>query len=271
MSGDVFGNGMLRSRHIKLIGAFNHLHIFVDPDPDPAASWEERKRLFEMPRSAWSDYNPELISKGGGVSERTAKTIPLTPEMKRLIELEKDSVTPSELISAILKAQVDLIWFGGIGTYVKASSESHAEVGDRANDSVRVDGRDLRARVIGEGANLGMTQRGRIEYALAGGRLNTDAIDNSGGVTSSDYEVNIKILLGPAEAADKLTRQERNSLLEQMTEEVAQLVLRDNYLQGQSITVSSSLGASMGDRFGRLMRALERAGQLNRALEYLPD
>src|SRR5690606_19374453 len=190
MSVEVFGRGMPLYKQITLIAAVNHLHNFVEPDPDPAASWEERKRLFEMHQSALSDYNPELISKGGGVFERTAKSIPLTPEMKRLFELEKDSVTPSELISAILKAQVDLIWFGGIGTYVKASSESHAEVGDRANDSVRVDGRDLRARVIGEGANLGMTQRGRIEYALAGGRLNTDAIDNSGGVTSSDYEVN---------------------------------------------------------------------------------
>lgn len=271
MSGDVFGNGMLLSKHIKLIAAFNHLHIFVDPDPDPAASWEERKRLFEMPRSAWSDYNPELISKGGGVFERTAKSIPLTPEMKRLFELEKDSVTPSELISAILKAQVDLVWFGGIGTYVKASSESHAEVGDRANDSVRVDGRDLRARVIGEGANLGMTQRGRIEYALAGGRLNTDAIDNSGGVTSSDYEVNIKILLGAARAQGRLSREQRDSLLRQMTDEVAQLVLRTNYLQGQSISVSCLLGPRLSDRYGRFMRFLERSGQLDRKMEFLPD
>jgi glutamate dehydrogenase len=271
MSGDVFGNGMLQSRHIKLIGAFNHLHIFVDPDPDPAVSWEERKRLFDLPRSAWSDYDPALISEGGGVFERRAKSIPVSPQMRLRFGLNQASVTPSQLISAMMRAQVDLLWFGGIGTYIKSSSESHLEVGDRANDAVRIDGREVRALVIGEGANLGMTQRGRIEYALAGGRLNTDAIDNSGGVDCSDHEVNIKVLLGAAEVAGKLTREERNSLLERMTDEVAQLVLRNNYLQGQSISVSSSLGARMGDRFGRFMRSLERAGLLDRALEDLPD
>lgn len=271
MSGDVFGNGMLRSRHIKLIAAFNHLHIFVDPDPDPAAAWKERQRLFELPRSAWSDYDRSLISKGGGVFERQAKSIPLSPEMKRCFNLEKDRVTPSELISAILKSQVDLIWFGGIGTFVKASSEIDADVGDRANDAVRVDGRDLRARVIGEGANLGMTQLARIEYALGGGSLNTDAIDNSGGVNCSDYEVNIKILLGAASKRGKLSREQRNHLLREMTDEVAELVLRNNYLQSQSISVSSLLGPRMGDRFNRFMRLLERAGELNRALEFLPD
>ncbi|MDF2094654.1 NAD-glutamate dehydrogenase [Aquibaculum arenosum] len=271
MSGDVFGNGMLLSRHIKLVGAFNHLHIFVDPDPDPAASWVERKRLFELPRSAWTDYDAKLISKGGGIFDRKAKSVPVSEEMRRCFGLEADSVTPNQLISAMLKAEVDLLWFGGIGTYVKARDESHPEVGDRANDSIRVNGNDLRARVIGEGANLGMTQRGRIEYALAGGRLNTDAIDNSAGVDCSDHEVNIKVLLGAAAKRGRLARKRRDALLERMTDEVASLVLRDNYLQSQTISVTNMLGTRLLDRLGRFMRALERAGQLNRALEFLPD
>jgi len=271
MSGDVFGNGMLLSKHIRLLAAFNHLHIFIDPEPDPAASWAERKRLFELPRSGWNDYDPKLISEGGGVFERRAKSIPVSAAMKSRFGLEKDRVTPNELITALLKAEADLLWFGGIGTYVKASDESHQEVGDRANDSLRVDGRVLGAKVVGEGANLGMTQRGRIEYALAGGRLNSDAIDNSGGVDCSDHEVNIKILLGAAVKKGRLSRKRRDALLERMTEEVAELVLRDNYLQSQSITVSHELGPRLLDRLGRFMRGLEREGLLNRSLEFLPD
>jgi len=271
MSGDVFGNGMLLSKHIKLLAAFNHLHIFIDPEPDPAASWAERQRLFELPRSAWSDYDPKLISEGGGVFERRAKSIPVSAAMKSRFGLEKERVTPNELITALLKAEVDLLWFGGIGTYVKASDESHHEVGDRANDALRVDGRALRAKVVGEGANLGMTQRGRIEFALAGGRLNTDAIDNSAGVDCSDHEVNIKILLGAAAKKGRLSRKRRDALLERMTDEVAALVLRDNYLQSQSITVSNELGPRLLDRLGRFMRALEREGLLDRSMEFLPD
>jgi len=271
MSGDVFGNGMLLSRHIKLIGAFNHMHILVDPDPDPAASWTERKRLFDLPRSAWSDYNAELVSKGGGIFDRKAKSLPVSTEMKRLFAIGADKITPNELINAMLKAEVELLWFGGIGTYVKARSESHGEVGDRANDALRVNAAQLRAKVIGEGANLGMTQRARIEYGLAGGRCNTDAIDNSAGVDCSDHEVNIKILLGKAEESGKLTRKQRDGLLERMTDEVAALVLRDNYLQTQAITVTHKLGAHLLDRLARVMTNLEKAGQLDRQLEFLPD
>ena len=271
MSGDVFGNGMLLSRHICLVGAFNHMHIFVDPTPDPERSWQERKRLFDLPRSAWTDYNAELISKGGGVFERSAKSIKVTPEMKTLFGIEKDAVTPSELIQAMLQSEVELLWFGGIGTYVKASEESHADVGDRANDGLRVNGRQIRAKVIGEGANLGVTQMGRIEYGANGGRCNTDFIDNSAGVDCSDHEVNIKILLGDAEQAGKLTRKQRNRLLEKMTDEVAQQCLRDNYLQSQAITVTHDIGGHLLDRFARFMRALEKSGQLNRRVEYLPD
>jgi glutamate dehydrogenase len=273
MSGDVFGNGMLLSRHIRLVGAFNHLHIFVDPDPDPEASWQERKRLFDLPRSAWTDYDAKLISPGGGVFDRKAKAIPLTPEMRRCFGIETDraSLTPAELIRAMLRAPVDLLWMGGIGTYVKASTESHAEVGDRANDPLRVDGAELRCKVVGEGANLGFTQRGRIEYALRGGRINTDAIDNSGGVDCSDHEVNIKIALNEVMSAGDMTRKQRDRLLEAMTEEVASLVLRNNYLQGQAISVIKAQDWLLLDQQGRFMRALERAGKLNRALEFLPN
>ncbi|HMA13925.1 MAG TPA: NAD-glutamate dehydrogenase, partial [Kiloniellaceae bacterium] len=271
MSGDVFGNAMLLSEHILLLAAFNHLHIFVDPDPDPAASWAERKRLFDLPRSAWTDYDAKLISKGGGVFQRSAKSIKISPEMKQRFGIAKDSMTPNELIQCLLQAEVELLWFGGIGTYVKASTESHLDVGDRANDALRVDGEMLRAKVVGEGANLGMTQLGRIEYGMAGGRGNTDFIDNSAGVDCSDHEVNIKILLGDAEQAGKLTRKERDKLLEKMTDEVARQCLRDNYLQSQAISVTHMLGGHLLDRFARFMRTLEKAGQLNRRIEYLPD
>ena len=271
MSGDVFGNGMLLSKHIKMIGAFNHLHIFIDPDPDAAKSWAERKRLFDLPRSTWNDYGKKLISKGGGVFDRKAKSIAVSGQMKKLFGLTADKVTPNALIVAMLKAEVDMLWFGGIGTYVKSSDESHLDVGDRANDALRVDAEALRCRVIGEGANLGMTQLSRIEFAWNGGRLNTDSIDNSAGVDCSDHEVNIKILLNDVEAAGDLTRKQRNELLESMTDEVAALVLRDNYLQTQSITVSHTLGAHLLDRMARYMRALEKAGHLDRAIEFLPD
>jgi glutamate dehydrogenase len=271
MSGDVFGNGMLLSKHIKLVGAFNHMHIFVDPDPDPAKSWNERKRLFDLPRSAWSDYKATLISKGGGIFDRKAKSIKTTPEMQKLFGITKNEVTPVELIRAMLTAEVELLWFGGIGTYIKAISESDLDVGDRANDALRVNGRQVRAKVVGEGANLGLTQRGRIEYCFAGGAANTDSIDNSAGVDCSDHEVNIKILLGAVEQTGNMTRRQRDRLLEKMTEEVAEQCLRDNYLQSQAITVTHKLGAHLLDRFGRYMRALEKDGFLNRAIEYLPD
>ncbi len=272
MSGDVFGNGMLLSRHIRLRGAFNHLHVFVDPDPDPTAGWAERKRLFELPRSSWADYDPGLISKGGGVFERSAKSIALTPEIRAAFAIEAETATPTELIRAMLLAETDLLWFGGIGAYVKSSTESHADVGDRATDALRVDGRDLRARVIGEGANLGVTQRGRIEYARAGGRINTDAIDNSAGVASSDREVNIKILLGDAVAGGDLPASERDGLLAEMTDAVAELVLKDNYDQSQALTMAQARGAGVLDAQGRLMRQLERGHlALDRAIEFLPD
>jgi len=190
MSGDVFGNGMLLSKQIKLVGAFNHLHIFIDPDPDPAKSFDERKRMFRLPRSSWADYDTDLISKGGAVLDRSAKTLRLSPEIRALFDIPKDTVTPNELLGYMLKGDVDLLWFGGIGTYVKAASESDLDVGDRANDAIRINGRELRCKVVGEGANLGTTQLGRVEYALGGGRLNTDSIDNSAGVDCSDHEVN---------------------------------------------------------------------------------
>jgi glutamate dehydrogenase len=271
MAGDVFGNGMLLSKHIKLVGAFNHLHVFVDPDADPEASWSERKRLFDLPRSAWSDYDAKLISEGGGVFERRAKAINLSPQIKKLFGIARDKVTPSELILAMLKGEVELLWFGGIGTYVKASDETHADVGDRANNALRIDATEVRAKVIGEGANLGVTQQARVEYGFKGGRCNTDSIDNSAGVDCSDHEVNIKILLGDIEAAGDMTRKQRNQLLRRMTDEVAELVLRDNYLQTQAITVTHQLGAHLIDRTARFMRALERVGQLDRTVEHLPD
>ncbi len=271
MSGDVFGNGMLLSRSMHLYGAFNHLHVFVDPDPDPEASWAERRRLFELPRSSWADYDPELISPGGGVFDRAAKAIVLSPQIRERFEIEAEALTPNDLIRKLLAADVELLWFGGIGTYVKARDETHTMVGDRANDPLRVDAREVRAKVIGEGANLGVTQRARIELDQLGGRINTDSIDNSAGVDCSDHEVNIKVLLGEVEAAGDLTRKQRNQLLKQMTEEVADLVLRDNYLQTQAITVTYRLGARLSDRTARFIRGLERAGRLDRRIEFLPD
>ena len=271
MSGDVFGNGMLLSHHIKLVGAFNHLHIFLDPDPDPEKSFEERKRLFELPRSSWTDYDKGLISEGGGVFERSAKSIPLSPEVRDLLDVEVDSLTPNELMHAMLKAEVDLLWNGGIGTYVKASTESQAEVGDRTNDALRVNGDELRCRVVGEGGNLGFTQRGRIEYALCGGRIYMDAVDNSAGVDTSDHEVNIKILLDAVVEAGDMTEKQRNQLLAGMTEEVGDLVLRDNYQQTQAISQAEAQAHSMVDVHARYIHALEHSGRLNRELEFLPD
>jgi len=267
MSGDVFGNGMLLSRHIRLIAAFDHRHIFLDPWPDAAGSYAERKRLFELPRSSWADYDAKRISKGGGVYPRNAKSVALTPEARKALDVEAANLTPNELISAILKAPVDLLYNGGIGTYVKSSRQTHAEVGDRANDAIRVNGADLRCRVVAEGGNLGFTQLGRVEYALKGGYINTDAIDNSAGVSASDHEVNIKILLG----ATGLDLEERNKLLGEMTNEVAALVLRDNYFQNQSLSVSRALAPSLLDAQYRFIKQLEKAGRLSRELESLPN
>ncbi|MBL6928366.1 MAG: NAD-glutamate dehydrogenase [Rhodospirillales bacterium] len=271
MSGDVFGNGMLLSQHIRLLAAFNHLHIFVDPDPDAAKSFAERQRMYDLPRSTWADYDQKLLSKGGAVFDRGAKTLKLSKQIQTRFGIETDTVTPNELLVVILKAEVDLLWFGGIGTYVKASQESHLEAGDRANDAIRVNAPELRCKVLGEGANLGVTQRGRIEFALAGGRLNTDAIDNSAGVDCSDHEVNIKVLLGAVVAQGDMTMKQRNKLLEKMTDEVGLLVLRDNYLQTQAISRGESQGAEYLDDQARFMRFLERDGLLNRAVEFLPD
>jgi glutamate dehydrogenase len=271
MSGDVFGNGMLLSRHIRLQAAFDHRHIFLDPDPDPALAFAERQRLFALPRSSWDDYDRKKLSRGGGVFPRTLKSITLPTEARTLLGLESANAAPNEIIRAILTLPVDLLWNGGIGTYVKASDESNAEVGDRTNDGVRINGQELLARVVGEGGNLGLTQRGRIEYALARGRLNTDFIDNSAGVNTSDVEVNIKILLNPLVAEDKLTRADRNRLLVRMTNEVAALVLRNNYLQGQAISTLEVQSAARLQEYQHLIRSLERSGDLNRALEFLPS
>ncbi|MEW6636967.1 MAG: NAD-glutamate dehydrogenase, partial [Actinomycetota bacterium] len=271
MSGDVFGNGMLLSRHTKLVGAFDHRHIFLDPDPDPERSYEERRRLFEMPRSTWADYDEGLISEGGGVYPRTAKSVPLSPQAKELLGVEADTLTPNEVIRALLKAPVDLLFNGGIGTYVKASGETNAEVGDRANDALRVDGRELRCRVVGEGGNLGFTQRGRIEYALYGGRIYMDAIDNSAGVDTSDHEVNIKILLDHIVKDGDMTGKQRNRLISEMADEVARLVLYDNYAQTQAINTALALALPMIDVHRRYISALEQTGALDREIEFLPD
>jgi glutamate dehydrogenase len=271
MSGDVFGNGMLLSGHLKLLAAFNHLHIFIDPSPNPEQSFIERKRLFDLPQSSWADYNPSLISKGGGVFDRKAKSITPSPEIKELLDIKEDSLTPDAVIRSILKAQVDLMWLGGIGTYIKSKSETNAEVGDRVNDSLRINGNEVRASVIAEGANLGVTQLGRIEYAKKGGHINTDAIDNSGGVDCSDHEVNIKILLNQVMVKGELTLQKRNTLLEQMTDDVSKLVLKDNFWQNQIISILNYQGNRLLEEQARLMRDLEDEGLLNRALEGLPD
>ncbi len=271
MGGDVFGNGMLLSRCIRLVAAFNHQHIFLDPDPDPEAGFTERERLFRLPRSSWADYDTALLSPGGGVYERSAKSIEVSPEAARVLGLRERRLTPHQLIQAILKMPVDLLWNGGIGTYVKAVAESHDDVGDRANDTVRVNGRDLRCRVIGEGGNLGVTQRGRIEYTLNGGRCNTDFIDNSGGVEGSDREVNIKILLRQAMTAGRIKQAARDRLLAEMSEEVAALVLRTNYQQTLAISIAQSRSAERLSEYARVIRSLESSKLLDRALESLPE
>jgi glutamate dehydrogenase len=270
MSGDVFGNGMLLSKQTRLVAAFDHRHVFLDPDPDPATAWAERKRLFELPTSSWADYDAKLISEGGGVFPRTLKSVPLTPEVKALLDLRVDALTPADLIGAILRARVELLYLGGIGTYVKAAVETNLQVGDKANDLVRINGRDLRCRVVGEGANLGFTQAGRIEYALDGGRIDTDAIDNSAGVDTSDHEVNIKILTGMAERSGKLKKKARDPLLASMTGEIATHVLSHNYDQTLALSL---LEAEAVDDLGAqaaFMDDLEARGRLDRALEGLP-
>jgi glutamate dehydrogenase len=271
MSGDVFGNGMLLSKSLRLQAAFDHRHIFLDPDPDPAASWAERKRLFRMNRSSWDDYGRGKLSKGGGVFPRSQKSIPLSREVRAMLGTEAETLSPSELMTAILQMPVDLLWFGGIGTYVKAATESNVDVGDRANDAVRINGEELQAKVVGEGANLGLTQRGRIAYAAAGGRLNTDFIDNSAGVDTSDNEVNIKIALGPALATGRLARDSRDRLLEEMTGEVAHLVLDDNEAQTLALSIAEAGAANALPGHVRFMEALEARGKLDRAVEFLPD
>ncbi|WP_417456428.1 NAD-glutamate dehydrogenase [Kordiimonas sp.] len=272
MSGDVFGNGMLLSKTIRLKAAFNHMHIFIDPNPgDTKAAWKERKRLFDMPRSSWEDYDKKLISKGGGVFARSAKSISLTPEIKEWLNVEADAMTPTDLIHMIMKAEADLLWFGGIGTYVRATSESNAQVGDRANDGLRVTAPELKVKVIGEGGNLGMTQKARIEFGRRGGRLNTDFIDNSAGVDCSDKEVNIKILLTGAIANKNLKAEDRDALLAEMTDEVSEIVLSDNYLQTQAISLAEANAVRSREYHLGLMRALERDGGLNREIEYLPS
>jgi glutamate dehydrogenase len=270
MAGDVFGNGMLLSPCTKLIAAFNHMHIFFDPDPDPAKSFDERKRLFDLPRSSWEDYNKTLISKGGGIFSRANKSIKLSVQMQSFLGTQETKMPPNQLLNSILKAQADLLWFGGIGTYVMSSSESHADVGDKANDALRIAGKELNVKVIGEGGNLGMTQLSRIEYALKGGRLNTDFIDNAAGVDCSDHEVNIKILLNEILLNGDLTEKQRNKLLAGMTDGVAQLVLKNNYRQTQAISIAHSDALPRMEEYRRLINAMENAGKLNRRLEFLP-
>ncbi|GIF36351.1 glutamate dehydrogenase (NAD) [Actinoplanes xinjiangensis] len=271
MSGDVFGNGMLLSQHIRLVAAFDHRHIFLDPDPTASMSYAERKRLFDLPRSSWDDYDKSLISEGGGVYPRSAKSIPVSPQVRERLQLGEDAViSPGDLMRAILKAPVDLFFNGGIGTYVKAASESHAEVGDKGNDAIRVNGADLRVKVVGEGGNLGLTQRGRIEFARAGGRVFTDFIDNSAGVDCSDHEVNIKILLGGAVVDGEMTIPERDEMLAAMTDEVGEMVLRDNYEQAMALGNARSQAHSLLPVHRRMLTSLEQRGELNRELEALP-
>ena len=270
MAGDVFGNGMLLSKHIRLQVAFNHMHIFVDPTPDSATSYPERERLFNLPRSSWEDYNKDLISAGGGIFSRAAKSISLSPEMKKMLGTKKASMTPNELIKASLMMEFDLLWNGGIGTYIKSSDESDADVGDRANDALRINGADLGAKVLGEGGNLGATQLGRIEFAAKGGRVNTDFIDNVGGVACSDNEVNIKILLNGLVTAGDLTRKQRDELLYSMTDEVSELVLDDCYRQTHTLSITQSKGSSTLKEKVRFIHALEKEGKLNRAIEFIP-
>ncbi len=270
MGGDVFGNGMLLSEHIQLVAAFNHLHIFVDPNPDSAATFAERKRLFETPRTSWDDFDKSLISKGGAVYSRSAKSLTLTPQIKARFNIEKTDVTPCELMTALLKSEVDLIWNGGIGTYVKSAAENNAEVGDRANDGLRINGKELRCKVFGEGGNLGMTQRGRIEFCLRGGLCNTDFIDNAAGVDCSDHEVNIKILLNKEVMAGRLTVEARNEFLASMTDSVAELVLHNNVRQTQAISLAMHRSDQQHAEYQRFMAWLEESGRLDRELEFLP-
>ena len=270
MAGDVFGNGMLMSEHIRLVGAFNHQHIFIDPQPEAARSFAERQRLFQLPRSSWADYNKDLISAGGGVFLRSAKSIAISPEMQQRFAITDERLTPNELIKAMLRAPVDLLWNGGIGTYIKASAEWHSQVGDKANDGLRVDGNEVRATVIGEGGNLGMTQLGRIEYSLNGGACFTDFIDNAGGVNCSDHEVNIKIMLNEVVAAGDLTVKQRNEIFMAQTAAVGELVLQDNYQQTQAIALAVADSQLRLDEYIRLIRDFEQQGKLNRALEFLP-
>ncbi len=271
LAGDVFGNGMLQSRHIKLLGAFNHMHIFLDPNPDPEVSFNERLRIFNLPRSTWEDYDPKLISKGGGVFSRSTKYITLSKEVQDMLGVNKPKMVPNELIRAMLKAKVDLLFNGGIGTYVKASFEHNMNVGDRTNDGLRINGEELRAKVVGEGGNLGFTQLGRVEYALNGGKLNTDAIDNSGGVNCSDFEVNIKILLNGIVKAGDLTEKQRNILLGEMTSEVADLVLENNRNQIEAISVAEYKSEKSVQMHCRLIDHLEQHANLDRSLEFLPS
>ncbi|QKW06821.1 NAD-glutamate dehydrogenase [Streptomyces sp. NA04227] len=272
MSGDVFGNGMLLSEHIRLVAAFDHRHIFIDPNPDAAVSYAERRRLFELPRSSWADYNTDLLSAGGGVFPRSAKAIQVNSHIREALGIDKSvtKMTPADLMRAVLQAPVDLLWNGGIGTYVKSSLESNADVGDKANDAIRVDGSELRAKVVGEGGNLGLTQLGRIEFALHGGHINTDAIDNSAGVDTSDHEVNIKILLNSLVAEGDMTVKQRNKLLAEMTDEVGALVLRNNYAQNTALANAEAQSASLLHAHQRFMRRLTKEGHLDRALEFLP-
>ncbi len=271
LAGDVFGNGMILSNHIKLIAAFNHIHIFLDPNPDAKKSFIERKRIFNLERSSWLDYDKKLISEGGGVFLRSEKSIALSPEIRKALAITEDNVTPDQLIRAILKAPVDLLWNGGIGTYVKASDESNQDIGDKVNDELRINGSELKCKVVAEGGNLGFSQKGRIEYALAGGKINTDAMDNSAGVDCSDHEVNIKIALATALKDQKITFEERNKILESMTAEVTELVLSDNRLQTQAITIVHNQGYIALTNQGHFLTALEKNGLLNRKIEFLPN
>ncbi|MFT5755650.1 MAG: glutamate dehydrogenase [Alteromonadaceae bacterium] len=271
MAGDVFGNGMLLSKHIRLQAAFNHMHIFIDPTPDAASSYKERERLFNMPGCTWEDYNKELISEGGAIFSRHVKSIKLTPQIKKMLGTQKQSMSPLDLMQTILKMKVDLLWNGGIGTYVKSSKESHVEVGDRANDALRINGRELKAKVVGEGGNLGFTQLGRIEFATHGGRINTDAVDNAGGVDCSDNEVNIKILLNNLVQNGDLTVKQRNKLLYDMTDDVGNIVIEDCYRQTHSLSITAMRGVNQLKEQVRFIHELERTGKLDRALEFIPN
>ncbi len=270
MSGDVFGNGLLRSAHLRLVAAFDHRHVFLDPSPDPARAFAERQRLYDTPRSSWAEYDESLISEGGGVHARTAKSIELTPQVREALGLEAERLTPTELIKAVLRAPVDLLWNGGVGTYVKASTETHAQVGDRANDAVRIDASELRCKMVAEGGNLGFTQLARVEYAIAGGLIYTDAIDNSAGVDCSDHEVNLKILLGDVLAEGEMTLKQRNQLLDSMTDEVADLVLANNRAQTLALMIARTQSLSMVNVHARYLDQLELEGWLDRSLEFLP-